>query len=282
MLKFVLFTLLAALPHFASAQGRSATVAYYGESFYRAMATNVADDDLKEMLRGILRADHRIVNNGYDQILQGCSGQGCYRHTTIGYDRARVFLLGYFYLVRDGNAYGVRDVYCQRIYGANAFRGRKPGPQQIPDHTVVNVEHTWPQSRFSGRFPGEEQKSDLHHLFPTDSVMNSIRSSYQFGEVVQEASLPCNIASFGRSARGTVMFEPPDSHKGNVARAIFYFSVRYQLPVAPEEEAFLRMWNQMDPVDQEEMARNNEIHKVQGSRNPFIDHPELAQRIRDF
>lgn len=280
--KFLAVIVCAILPTMVAAQGRSTTVAYYGEAFYRSLSQNMADDALKNALRAIMRSDHRLVTNGYDQILQGCSGQGCYRHTPIGYDRARVFLLGYFYLVQNGGSYGVRDVYCERVYGPNDFRGRKPGPQMIPDHNVVNVEHTWPKSRFSGRFPAEEQMSDLHHLYPTDSQMNAIRSSFQFGEVATEAHLPCATASFGRSARGTVMFEPPEAHKGNVARALFYFSTRYQLQIAPEEEAFLRMWNQQDPVDQEEMTRNNEIHKAQGSRNPFIDHPDLAMRIRDF
>jgi endonuclease I len=78
------------------------------------------------------------------------------------------------------------------------------------------------------------------------------------------------------------MFEPPETHKGNVARSLFYFSIRYGLRISPEEEAYLKMWNKQDPVDQEEMIRNNEIYKTQGSRNPFVDHPELADRIQDF
>ena len=35
-------------------------------------------------------------------------------------------------------------------------------------------------------------------------------------------------------------FEPPAEHKGNVARAIFYFSVRYKMKVTPTQEAFLK------------------------------------------
>lgn len=34
-----------------------------------------------------------------------------------------------------------------------------------------------------------------------------------------------------------------------------------------------------DPVDQFEINRNNRIQKIQGNRNPFIDHPEIAYRV---
>lgn len=267
----------------AQAQNQSRTVPYYGEAFYRALASRaLAHEELKNALRSILSSYHRAAPNNFDQIVQDCSGQGCYRHVAIGYDRARVFLMGYFYLVSTGNGYGVRDVYCQRVYTDRDFRGAKPGPQRIPDHRVVNVEHTWPQSRFNGRQPNQEQMSDLHHLFPTDSQMNSLRSSHPFGEVAVEGATACPESVLGRSSHGTVMFEPPDSHKGNVARALFYFAVRYGMSIPPEEEFYLRAWNQMDPVDQEEMTRNNEIYKAQGNRNPFIDHPDLANLIRDF
>ena len=38
-------------------------------------------------------------------------------------------------------------------------------------------------------------------------------------------------------------------------------------------------WNREDPVDQWEIERNNRIEKYQGNRNPFIDHPEFAEKI---
>ncbi|MBX2986371.1 MAG: endonuclease [Bdellovibrionaceae bacterium] len=260
-------------------------ISYYGAEFYRRVTMGESNDGLQDLIRYVLRADHRAVPGRPDEIMDRCSGQGCYRHTVIGYNRARQFLMGYFYLVRNGNQYGVREVYCERVVGANEFRGRPPGPGQIPDDRVVNVEHTWPQSRFSGRFNKEEQKSDLHHLYPTNSQMNSTRSSFPFGEVREQRNgrLACDNGRFGLpSSRSGLVFEPPQGHKGNVARALFYFSVRYELRIDPEQEATLRQWNRMDPPDQDEIARNNEIFKAQGSRNPFIDFPQLADRIRDF
>ena len=78
------------------------------------------------------------------------------------------------------------------------------------------------------------------------------------------------------------MFEPPQQHKGNVARALFYFSTKYKLAIDPNEEAVLRKWASEDPVDVEEMHRNDEIEKAQHSRNPFIDFSELINNISDF
>lgn len=164
------------------------------------------------------------------------------------------------------------------------FSGQKPGPNRILDNRVINAEHTWPQSRFAGGFSKEMQKADLHHLFPADSEMNSTRSSFPFGEVVKDSQeLKCREARIGSVSESQgIFFEPPDSHKGNVARALFYFSVRYKVTIDPIQEKYLRLWNYEDLPDEEEISRNEEIFRLQGNRNPFIDHPELADLILDF
>lgn len=38
-------------------------------------------------------------------------------------------------------------------------------------------------------------------------------------------------------------------------------------------------WCEKDPVDDWEIARNDKVYKIQGNRNPFVDHPELAEYI---
>lgn len=38
-------------------------------------------------------------------------------------------------------------------------------------------------------------------------------------------------------------------------------------------------WNSQDPVSAKETSRNNAVQAVQHNRNPFIDHPELAEFI---
>ena len=52
--------------------------------------------------------------------------------------------------------------------------------------------------------------------------------------------------------------------------------------MSKDQETFLRKWNEQDPVDDAEMARNDAIEKLQGDRNPFIDYPNLAQDISKF
>jgi deoxyribonuclease I len=78
------------------------------------------------------------------------------------------------------------------------------------------------------------------------------------------------------------VFEPPEEHKGNVARAMFYFSSEYNKHIDPAEEAVLREWNKLDAVDAAEIERNRRISAVQGNENQFVLHSELADRVADF
>ena len=48
------------------------------------------------------------------------------------------------------------------------------------------------------------------------------------------------------------------------------------------EEVFLKQWHRDDPVDQDEIRRNEKIYQIQGNRNPFIDDPELVDQIDNF
>lgn len=270
----------------ANAAPSSQLVPYYGEEFYRDLKAGTSGEALQNRIKTVMRNYHMLVKGSYDQIVKACpQGQGrCYAHTAIGYNAARVFLMGNYYLVKEGNQYAVRDVYCNTERGPEDFKSSQPSPGKIPNNTVINVEHTWPQSKFTRRFPDDVQKSDLHHLFPTDSQLNAIRGNHPFGEVTKDLmDLKCPESRFGIGTSGSdEVFEPPQNHRGNVARALFYFSLRYDLPIDPQQEQVLRKWNQEDPVDEDEMKRNIEIYKVQGNRNPFVDFPELADRLNDF
>ena len=136
----------------------------------------------------------------------------------------------------------------------------------------------------------EPMRGDLHHLFPTDSRANSIRSSHPFGEVIgKDAHSNCTTSQTGhiinpRTGRKTSTrgFQPPAEHRGNVARAMFYFASRYRYKLDSLQEYYLRKWHNDDPVDEQELERNNKIQQVQGNRNPYIDYPRLVERITDF
>jgi hypothetical protein len=263
----------------------SEKIPYYGEEFYQDLNVGVANKNLAARLKLILKDYHTPQAGLLDQITPNCAGPKCYLHTSVGYEVARVFLFGNFYLIKDDKGYGVKDVYCDHNHMNEDFKnGGAPAPGAIPDGSVINVEHTWPQSRFTGRYPTLMQKSDVHHLFPTDSQMNSIRGNGWFGEVVTDTKiLKCKNVRFGKESSGREdVFEPPKEHRGNLARALFYFSTRYELPIEASKEVTLRKWHKDDPVDEEEIDRNNKIFALQGNRNPFIDYPELVDKLSDF
>lgn len=196
----------------------------------------------------------------------------------INYGQARVFLMGKVHLEEDGSGYFVKDVYCGKTHR------NRVGPNTVPNHNVINVEHTWPQSRFNRRQSKVVQKSDLHHLYPTDSRANGKRGNYYFAEFAESApavSHDCTASYFDRGDKG-FGFEPPQSHKGNVARALFYFSIRYDIEIPEHEEVILRLWNIEDPADESEKRRNETIESIQGNRNPFIDDADLVELITNF
>lgn len=159
------------------------------------------------------------------------------------------------------------DSYVECIY-----TGKVIPAKEMPKTTTMNIEHSWPQSKGATGIA----KADLHHLFPTDPVANSTRSSLPFGIVDNpkwaQGGSKCDLRKF----------EVRKKYCGNIARALFYFSVRYGKLISRDEEEVLRRWNKEDPVDANEKARNDRVESVQGNRNPFIDHPELIEYIADF
>ncbi|WP_413560588.1 endonuclease I family protein [Bdellovibrio sp. HCB209] len=288
-MKAMLSSVLVFVSLFIAITGNAAQISegipYYGEEFYQDLANGASDEALKARIQHIMLAQHKQIPGKYDEISEHCSGEGCYQHISLGYDGARAWMMGTYYLTKVNGEYAIPDMYCGTYRTESEFSsGRGPAPGKYPDGNILNTEHTWPQSRFTGQFNVGMQKSDLHHLFPTDNEMNSTRGNYEFGEVQRDnKKLKCPVSRFGKPATGgNDVFEPPQAHRGNVARALFYFSVHYGISMSPRQEKFLRKWNQEDPVDDEERARNNAIMGVQGNRNPFIDYPELADRINKF
>jgi endonuclease I len=132
----------------------------------------------------------------------------------------------------------------------------------------------------------EYKVSDLHNMYPSYTPINMRKNNAEYGEVsevVESFEQVCinSDAKFGK-IDDKFYFEPPSESKGNIARSMFYFSVRYNLPIDEVQEAFLKQWHEQDPVDELEIRRNEMIYKIQNVRNPFIDYPELVERIEDF
>ncbi len=149
--------------------------------------------------------------------------------------------------------------------------------RSIPNNSAMNTEHTWPQSMGAVGIA----KSDLHHLFPTKSSINSTRSNYPFCYVTN-VKWEGTVSKMGRDNHGTQCFEVPDFHKGNVARAMFYFAVRYSKNLDADQEKVLREWNEIDPVDDAEIAREKKIENHQNNTNLFVLYPEIINQISDI
>lgn len=138
-----------------------------------------------------------------------------------------------------------------------------------------NCEHTWPQSLFN---QNEPERADIHHLFSTDDNANGKRGNLAFG-VVSNASW-----SEGGSKLGNGVFEPRDEQKGATARAMLYFVIRYQDygNFIDNQETTLVNWHTNFEPSAAEIARNERVFFYQKNRNPFVDHPEFAERISKY
>jgi len=185
-------------------------------------------------------------------------------HVSLGYNQARQKM---FSEIDNQNGY-VKCVYTARELKTSG----------IPDGNNMNTEHTWPKSLGAGSEPA---KSDLHHLFPTDSETNSRRSSYPLGIVVS-MTWSKGGSVLGKNEKNQIVFMPREEHRGDAARALFYFSIRYRLSIDNDYEVILKKWHAEDPVDSKEIQRNEAISRYQKNRNPFIDRPEYVNQIEDF
>ncbi len=162
-----------------------------------------------------------------------------------------------------------------------------------------NREHGVPQSTFYGIYP---MYSDLNYLIPADAYINQRRSNYPYAKSNGNSRVFSNGSTLGKSLTSgytNTVYEPIDEFKGDVARYLLYFAVRYEgslnifnhmIPTSvfdgSEERGFkdwyvtmLLEWNALDPVSQKEIDRNNKVYEIQNTRNPFIDHPEYANTI---
>lgn len=179
-----------------------------------------------------------------------------------------------------------------------------------------NREHVWCQSLTLNLWGETGGGSDLHHIRPVESGLNSARNNSPYGlvtphdastEKYYEDASNINVALGGWKTGDT--FEPLNAVKGDVARILMYLYTHYNtysnvggttngsgsstffgtLPITnivntslgTETAAWnlLMDWHNADPVDAKEIRRNNASATYQGNRNPFIDNPSYANAI---
>ncbi len=209
-----------------------------------------------------------LVEQVLKDTLQAITGRG---YIQLGYNNARDKM---FMNVdnKKNNGQGAASNTLECVYtGRNAVGYTNRSNCQTAYN--FNTEHTYPQNYFGSVEP---MLSDLFHLFPTDITANSTRGSFRFGVVTGTPTW-----TDGGSKFGGVFFEPRDVHKGQVARSMFYFVIRYQnfQGFLTTQETTLREWLHSFPPSAIEKKRNTDIFSFQKNYNPFIDYPQLVDRI---
>ena len=200
--------------------------------------------------------------------------------------------------------YKTSDVYPDgTIWDMYSTKHWKPGItcgnyKKVGD--CYNREHSFPKSWFNDAQP---MYSEAFHIYPTDGKVNGQRSNFPYGECAKGTTLPSNgnVKALGRLGdctfpgySGTV-FEPDDQYKGDFARSYFYMAAAYNDQIAGWNSKMLAgnsypvfsswainlllKWHREDPVSQKELDRQEVVYGAQHNRNPFIDHPELAEYI---
>jgi len=239
---------------------------------------------LKTQLKTIVTAGH--IDNGYTLLYTG-------------------------YLTTDNDTFyendnTVLDMYSENPAGTDPYNYdhsvRNCGSYNSEDD-CYNREHIFPQGFFNSLTP---MRTDIHHVVPSDGYVNSRRSNFPFGEISSPTWTSLNGSKVGSNTYpgyiGTV-FEPIDEFKGDIARMLLYFAVRYEDEVTsgtwdahnsvPENTLdgtndqvyetwyinLLYSWHLNDPVSTRETVRNNAAYNYQGNANPFIDHPEYVLNI---
>ena len=199
----------------------------------------------------------------------------------------------------DGKVWDMYSNSSNFTFGTDQDHGSGGGTEG----EYYNREHSFPNSWFGGKV--QPMYTDLHHMYPTDKLVNNRRSNYPFGETDGESYQSAGgFSKLGNCTypgyTGTV-FEPNDEYKGDFARTYFYMVTCYEekLPnwyennaesrptldgnkypgLSSWQLAMLMKWAANDPVSQKEVERNEAVYGIQNNRNPFIDYPGLEQYI---
>ena len=245
---------------------------------------------------------HAQIPQGYYSAAENKSGQELRTamhniiksHTSLSYNE----LWQAFYTtdVRPDNG-KVWDMYSDKPGSTPAYYftfGSDQCGSYSGEGDCYNREHSVPKSWFGGSVA--PMYTDLFHLYPTDGFVNSKRGNLPIGKVVNSTWTSTNGSKVGTSNisgySGSV-FEPIDSFKGDFARTYFYMATCYMDKnlgvetqsnfsggdLKPWAKELLLQWAALDPVSQKEIDRNNAVYQLQHNRNPFIDYPELAEKV---
>ncbi|AWX69365.1 endonuclease [[Mycoplasma] anseris] len=235
----------------------------------------------------------QLLNKLHEIQIEGTRG---IKSNSTGYEYLKTTYRDAFidkYYENDGT---ILDLYSENPNGKDPYTyAHYGGYSANQEGQGTNREHIIPQSWFNKLDP---MRNDAHHVWPSDIYVNEKHGNYPYGTVKTSTFTSLNGTKVGDSFEdGNPVCEPIDAFKGDVARAILYFSFTYKDQNLRNNQsakrfyiddtnkinpAFLKTllkWHHDDPIDQFDIDRNNAIAKHQTVRNPFIDYPELVDVI---
>ncbi|MBK6905390.1 MAG: endonuclease [Saprospirales bacterium] len=195
-----------------------------------------------------------------------------------------------------GKIYREPDDSLRCVYtGYTVYLTPGQDPSQTAFSANINLEHTFPKAMGSDSGLAED---DMHHLHPSRVDVNGARGNLPFGEVQDsqadawffmdqtQSNVPGAEIDLYSEVINNDRFEPREDHKGNVARAMFYFYAIYKEQADLANAAFfeaqretLCQWHFADPVDSLEWARTFLIAGFQDDKpNPFVLDCTLPER----
>lgn len=158
----------------------------------------------------------------------------------------------------------------------------------------MNIEHSFPKSWWGGS--KNQAYQDLYNLMPCQDKINSTKSNYPMGTVVS-GDKGNGWTKVGKGSDNNLYWEPADTWKGDFARGYMYMATTYQnfswsgnsalqilkqgtYPTLQQWAYTLFIkWARNDKPDALEIKRNEEVYKIQGNRNPYVDFPNLMEYV---
>ena len=194
--------------------------------------------------------------------------------------------------------------------------------KQVSFSTSMTREHVWPCAKSGGMWVHSNYTdikyyvdgsnyvgggSDLYHVRPCTSKVNTARGDSRFKEFTDEEKKSGSLISMGDGGPYNLLCdkeefstysEPADEFKGDIARILVYVYIHYSkmggynwddycgalslrdvMGYTTDLDVYkvLVKWNELDPVSETEKLRNDTVQSIQGNRNPFVDYPHLMR-----
>lgn len=114
-----------------------------------------------------------------------------------------------------------------------------------------------------------QMEGDMHNLVPAIGEVNGDRSDFGFSQWNGQATQygQCQMVVDFRQR----LVQPPERSRGAIARASLYMAQRYQLRLSGAQQKLFEAWNRQYKVSDWECRRDEQIARLQGNHNPFIE-----------